>query len=50
MVVEHVISAIRELCARVVVLSAGQVIAAGATEACLANPEVISVYLGSEDA
>ncbi len=50
LVVEHVMSAIRELCARIVVLSAGRVIAAGTTEACLADPEVVSVYLGPEDA
>ncbi len=50
LVVEHVMSAIRELCARIVVLSAGRVIADGTTEACLADPKVVSVYLGSEDA
>jgi branched-chain amino acid transport system ATP-binding protein len=48
--VEHVMTAIRELCERIVVLNAGEVIAEGTTEECLANPEVVAVYLGEDDA
>ena len=49
-VVEHVMSAIRELCGRLVVLGAGEVIAEGSTDECLADPNVISIYLGDDDA
>ncbi|MBO0766018.1 MAG: ATP-binding cassette domain-containing protein [Hyphomicrobiaceae bacterium] len=44
--VEHVMHAIRSLCAHVVVLSAGRVIAAGTPDAALADPGVVRVYLG----
>ncbi|HEU0158094.1 MAG TPA: ABC transporter ATP-binding protein, partial [Hyphomicrobiaceae bacterium] len=44
--VEHVMYAIRSLCQQVVVLNAGRVIASGAPEEALADPDVIRVYLG----
>jgi branched-chain amino acid transport system ATP-binding protein len=44
--VEHVMYAIRCLCQHVVVLNAGRVIASGAPEEALADPDVIRVYLG----
>jgi len=47
--VEHVMAAIRELCDRVVVLSAGEIVAEGSADDCLSNPKVITVYLGDED-
>lgn len=46
--VEHVMHAIRSLCERVVVLSAGRVIAAGTPDDALAHPDVIRVYLGDD--
>jgi len=48
--VEHVMSAIRALCARVVVMSAGRAIAEGTPEQALSDPAVVSAYLGNEDA
>jgi branched-chain amino acid transport system ATP-binding protein len=46
--VEHVMHAIRSLCERIVVLNAGQVIAAGTAEETLTHPEVVRVYLGED--
>jgi branched-chain amino acid transport system ATP-binding protein len=46
--VEHVMHAIRSLCDRIVVLSAGKVIASGTAEEALTNPEVVRVYLGED--
>jgi branched-chain amino acid transport system ATP-binding protein len=48
--VEHVMDAIRSLCDRCVVMSAGTVIAAGPPAAVLADPEVVRAYLGDPDA
>lgn len=48
--VEHVMSAIRALCDRVVVMNAGARIAAGTAEAALSDPAVIAAYLGDDDA
>jgi len=48
--IEHVMEAIRALCDHVVVMSAGALIAAGAPEAVLRDPEVARVYLGDDDA
>jgi ABC-type branched-subunit amino acid transport system ATPase component len=48
--VEHVMSAIRALCSRLLVMQAGRVIAEGAPEAALADPAVIAAYLGDDDA
>lgn len=48
--VEHVMDAIRSLCDRCVVMSAGAMIASGPPAAVLADPEVVRAYLGDPDA
>jgi ABC-type branched-subunit amino acid transport system ATPase component len=48
--VSHDMPIVRELCARSICMNAGQVLADGATEAVLANSEVIEAYLGGEAA
>ncbi|HEU4380517.1 MAG TPA: branched-chain amino acid ABC transporter ATP-binding protein/permease [Hyphomicrobiaceae bacterium] len=48
--VEHVMHAIRALCDRCVVMSAGRVIAAGVPHHALCEPEVVRAYLGEADA
>lgn len=48
--VEHVMDAIRSLCDRCVVMSSGTKIAEGTPNDVLSNREVISAYLGDEDA
>jgi branched-chain amino acid transport system ATP-binding protein len=48
--IEHVMEAIRALCDHVVVMSAGGLIAAGAPDSVLNDPEVARVYLGDDDA
>lgn len=48
--VEHVMTAIRALCGRVVVMNAGERIAEGPPDAVLRDPEVVRAYLGSADA
>lgn len=48
--VEHVMDAIRSLCDRCVVMSAGAMIAAGTPATVLADHEVIRAYLGDPDA
>ena len=45
-VVEHVMSVIRELTHRVIVLEAGEIIAEGPYEEVSRNPRVIQAYLG----
>jgi len=45
-VVEHVMSVIRDLTHRVIVLEAGEIIAAGPYEEVAKNPGVIAAYLG----
>ena len=47
--IEHVMAAIRALCDRVVVMSAGERIAEGPPDAVLSDPQVIHAYLGSDD-
>jgi len=48
--VEHVMDAVRALCTRAVVMTAGACIAAGRTEDVLRDPAVVRAYLGVEDA
>jgi branched-chain amino acid transport system ATP-binding protein len=47
-VVEHVMSVIKELTSRVIVLDGGQIIAQGPYEVVGRNPRVINAYLGAE--
>ena len=49
-VVEHVMHAIRSLCDRCIVMSAGRSIAEGPPAAVLAEREVVRAYLGDADA
>lgn len=49
LMVEHVMDAIRALCDRAVVMSAGRRIAEGSTAAVLADPAVLEAYLGSDE-
>jgi branched-chain amino acid transport system permease protein len=48
--VEHVMDAIRALCDRCIVMSAGRVIAEGTPQHALREPEVVRAYLGEADA
>jgi ABC-type branched-subunit amino acid transport system ATPase component len=48
--VEHVMTAIRALCAQIVVMNAGRAIAAGTPDAALSDPAVVAAYLGDDDA
>lgn len=48
--IEHVMEAIRALCDSVVVMNAGERIAAGAPDVVLSEPAVIRAYLGADDA
>jgi branched-chain amino acid transport system ATP-binding protein len=48
--VEHVMTAVRALCHRVVVMNAGSKIAEGRPEDVLRDAEVIRAYLGDDDA
>jgi branched-chain amino acid transport system ATP-binding protein len=50
LVVEHDMSLVMGLCDEVVVLSSGRMIAEGTPREIQANPEVIAVYLGAENA
>ncbi len=48
-VIEHVMSVIKELTHRVIVLDRGRIIAEGSYEEVSRQPEVISAYLGEEE-
>jgi len=48
--VEHVLEAVRTLCDHCVVMNAGRQIAAGSASEALAHPDVITAYLGDDDA
>jgi branched-chain amino acid transport system ATP-binding protein len=48
--VEHVMTAVRALCSRVIVMNAGLKIAEGRADEVLRDPEVIRAYLGDDDA
>ena len=48
--VEHVMTAVRALCGRVVVMNAGLKIAEGPPVEVLRDPEVVRAYLGDDDA
>ena len=48
--VEHVMTAVRALCGRVVVMNAGLKIAEGPPGEVLRDPEVVRAYLGDDDA
>ena len=50
LMVEHVMDAIRSLCDRCVVMTAGRLIAEGEPSAVLSDREVIRAYLGDENA
>ena len=48
--VEHVMTAVRALCRRVIVMNAGAKIAEGPPDAVLRDPEVVRAYLGDDNA
>lgn len=47
--VEHIMEAVREICPRCVVMSAGAKIADGPTSEVLTDPQVVAAYLGDFD-
>ena len=45
-VIEHIMMFIKEICDRVVVLHAGELISQGTPEEVIADPKVVDAYLG----
>ena len=50
LLIEHVMRAVMALSRRIVVLSQGRVLAAGAPDAIARDPQVVEAYLGDPDA
>jgi branched-chain amino acid transport system ATP-binding protein len=50
LLVEHIMEAVRALCSRCIVMSAGEVIAEGPSAQVLQDPAVIKAYLGDDHA
>lgn len=50
LMVEHVLEAVRTLCDRCVVMTAGKPISYGTPQEVLSDPEVIRAYIGDDDA
>jgi len=50
LLVEHIMEAVRALCGRAIVMNVGKKIAEGRTEEVLADPAVVSAYLGEAHA
>ncbi len=50
LLVEHIMEAVRALCSRCIVMSAGEVIASGPSAEVLKEPAVIKAYLGDDHA
>jgi ABC-type branched-subunit amino acid transport system ATPase component len=49
-VVEHLMGIVRALCRRIVVLSEGSTLTAGAPDQVFSDPRVVASYLGETDA
>jgi branched-chain amino acid transport system ATP-binding protein len=49
LIVEHDMELIRRLCARIIVLEAGNVLASGPPDEVLSRPDVIEAYLGASE-
>jgi branched-chain amino acid transport system ATP-binding protein len=50
LMVEHNLSVVQGLCDRITVLTRGRILAEGDYATVAANPEVITAYLGEQDA
>jgi ABC-type branched-subunit amino acid transport system ATPase component len=46
--IEHVISAVMQLCDRIVVMNEGHLLTEGEPKNVMANPDVIRAYLGGD--
>ncbi|GAA1917712.1 hypothetical protein GCM10009775_07740 [Microbacterium aoyamense] len=49
LIVEHDLDLVRSVCANLVVLNFGQVLAVGATEAVMSDPAVLKAYMGESE-